>query len=165
MTPEIINRGEFIVVGTRTVAEIGDTDTDALWKTAFLPRYSEVPTDERRYYGVFNFLQNDPEGRIEYVAGVVTDSLENIPVGMVGWVVPGGKYAEITAVGQTGVAKACRDLMTEWLPDSGYQRMTSPMFAYTSDGQPDSPKAVWKVNIPIETPEELAQYETWLSEN
>lgn len=165
MTPEIIERDEFIVVGIRTVHEMGFEGAASLWEERFLPRQNEVKGLDRHYYGVFNFLPNDHEGRIEYVAGVVTDSLENIPLGMVGWVLPMGTYAEITAAGLAASTKAYRDLITEWLPDSGFQVVNSPMFAYTADKHPGSRKAMWKVNIPVETPDKLARYETWLREN
>lgn len=162
MIPEIIARNECIVVGIRTVMELGTDATGMLWKEKFLPRHAEIPCAENRYYGVFSMLPGDQgEGRVEYVAGVI-GTLENIPVGMVGWVIPEGNYAEAMAVGLQGVPQICRDIITDWLPDSGYKMVYSPMFAYTDDPQPDSPGAVWKVNIPVETPEALAQLEKWL---
>lgn len=163
MTPEIIDRDEFIVVGIRTVLDHGAQNTGTLWKDKFLPRHNELEGADRKYYGVFNILpDNQQEGRYEYVAGVVTNSLEDIPLGMVGWVIPASKFAEAEAVGLTGINRVCREVIADWLPDSGYEMMQSPMFAYTSDPHPDSEKAVWKVNIPIETPEVLAELESWL---
>lgn len=163
MTPEIVNRDEFIVVGIRTVLEMGAHTTGTLWKDKFLPRHSELVGADHCYYGVFNTLPDDQKGgRYEYVGGVVTNSLENIPVGMVGWVIPAGNYAEAEAIGLTGITQVCRDIITDWLPDSGYKMLANPMFAYTTSPHPDSSEAVWKVNIPIETPEVLAQLEKWL---
>ena len=162
MTPEIVARDEFIVVGIRTVLEMGAQGTGSFWKDGFLPRHSELEGADHCYYGVFNVLPDDSKGgRYEYVAGVVS-SLENIPVGMVGWVIPEGNYAEAEATGLTGINQVCRDVIAEWLPDSGYKMVASPMFAYTRDPQPDSPEAVWKVNIPVETPEVLEQLKKWL---
>lgn len=161
MSPEIIDRDEFIVVGIRTVMEMGAQTTGTLWKDQFLPRHNEIKGADRSYYGVFNSLPDDEKsGRYEYVAGVV-GSFEDIPVGMVGWVIPEGRYAESDAIGLAGINKVCRDVITEWLPDSGYKMVASPMFAYTDSAHPDSPDAVWKVNIPIETPEELEQLKKW----
>lgn len=165
MTPEIIERDEFIVVGIRTVLEMGAETTGTLWKEQFLPRHNEIKGADRCYYAVFNTIPDDKEGRFEYVAGVVTNSLEDIPVGMVGWVIPAGTYAEAAATGLTGINQGCRDIIADWLPDSDYQKVNSPMFAYTMDAQPDSSDAVWKINIPIETPEALAAMGTWLGEN
>lgn len=162
MTPEIIARDEFIVVGMRTVVEMGAQAGGSLWKDKFLPRRNEVPVSSAEYYGVFNFLPTEEgAGRYEYVAGV-QGSLENIPVGMVGWVIPEGNYAVAQAIGPAGVNQVCRDIITDWLPDSGYLLLHSPMFAFTRDQHPDSDTAVWMVNIPIETPETLAQLEKWL---
>lgn len=164
MTPQIINRDEFIVVGVRTVVELGAPATGTLWKDEFLPRHSELKGADRRYYGVFSALSSDKnDGRYEYVAGMAANSLEDIPVGMVGWVVPAGKYAEVSATGLTGIYQACRNTITDWVPDSGYKVIATPMFAYTDSPQPDSPDTTWKVNIPVETPERLAQLESWLS--
>ena len=161
MTPEIIARDEFIVVGIRTVLEMGAQSTGTLWKDDFLPRHNEIKNADKTYYGVFNTLPDgEKDGRYEYVAGVVSD-LENIPVGMVGWVIPEGSYAEAEATGLLGIGQTCRDLITEWLPDSGYQMVASPMFAYTTHKHPDSPDAVWKVNIPVATPEEIEKMKSW----
>lgn len=164
MTPEIIDRDEFIVVGIRTVLDRDALNTGTLWKDKFLPRHGELEGADRRYYAVFNELSNDQResGRYEYVAGVVTNSLENIPLGMVGWMIPASKFAEAEAVGLAGINRVCREVIADWLPDSGYEMMHSPMFAYTSDPHPDGEQAVWKVNVPIETPEVLAELESWL---
>ncbi len=164
MTPEIIDRDEFIVVGIRAVLETG-ISTGSLRKDQFLPRHVEIKSTDKLYYAVFNALPDDKCGRYEYVAGVVTNSLEDIPVGMVGWVIPAGKYAEAPVTGLLGIQPGCREVITDWLPDSDYQKMASPMFAYTEDQHPDSPEAVWKINVPIDTPEGLAQMDTWLSDN
>lgn len=162
MIPEVVAKDEFIVVGIRTVLEMGAQSTGTLWKDKLLPRHSELQAADRRYYGVFNRLPDDnKEGRYEYVAGVVANSLENIPLGMVGWVIPAGNYAEAEAVGLAGIAQVCRDVITDWLPDSGFAMLANPMFAYTTAEHPDSPDAVWKVNIPIERPEVLAELEKW----
>lgn len=161
MQPEIITRDEFIVVGVRTVFEMGAQSTGTLWKEMFLPRHAELQGAEHCYYGVFNALPDDKKGGLfEYVAGVVS-TLENIPFGMVGWVIPEGTYARTTATGLGGIGQVCRDVITDWLPDSGYKMVASPMFASTRDKHPDSPDAVWEVNIPVETPEALEALKKW----
>lgn len=162
MTPELVEREEMIVVGVRSILGLGEAASDSIWKNDFLPRRDEIPGTNKTYYGVFNLLPDDKEGRLEYVAGVLTDSLENIPFGMVGWILPTGTYAICEARGLHGVYQTCRDLATVWLPDSGYHRLASPMFAYTSETEPDKDDAVWKVGIPVEKTELLAQLETWL---
>ncbi|MCC8166833.1 MAG: GyrI-like domain-containing protein [Planctomycetes bacterium] len=172
MSPEIITRDEFIVMGIRSVLDDNAENTGTLWKDKFLPRHNELDGADRRYYGVFSLLSGSPEPafsaggdsddmRVEYVAGVV-GSLENIPLGMVSWVIPAGTYAEMEATGLAGIRVACRNLIADWLPDSGYRMVSSPLFAYTDSEHPDSEQAVWKVNIPVETPEELARLEKWM---
>lgn len=162
MNPEIVQRDEFIVVGIRTVIDAGVVTTGTLWKDEFLPRRNEVMEADNHYYAVFNnLLDHDKGSRYEYVAGVL-GSLESIPNGMVGWLVPAGKYAEVKATGLAGIARVCRDIITDWLPDSGYSPTSGPMFAYTEDNHPDSDAAAWKVNIPVETPEVLEELKKWL---
>ncbi len=161
MTPEIIDRDEFIVVGIRAVLEIGTRATDTLWRDRFLPRHNEIKGADHKYYNVFNALPGDTKGtRFECVAGVV-GSLEDIPEGMVGWIIPHGKYAQVKTLGLAGISTACRDLLADWLVDSGFKWVDSPVFAYTEDKQPDSPGAEWIVNIPVETPEEIEQLKKW----
>ncbi len=137
MTPEIIIKDEFIVVGIRTVLGVNAESTGTLWKNEFIPRRKELADSEPVYYGVFDALPDaaNPKGTggpYEYVAGVASD-LEHIPAGMVGWVIPGGSYAEAEATGLPGIARVCRELITEWLPDSGYRMADSPMFVRPHD--------------------------------
>ncbi len=170
MAPEIIDCDDFTVVGVRVVLEMGTSDTATLWREKFLP-LGQAPTDPRhRYYAVFNFLtetnsQDLAKGiagiRCEYVMGIL-GSLDNIPVGMVSWVIPSGKFAEATAKGIANIRDTVHRLIADWLPDSGYRMVPSPMFAYTENKNPEAEDAIWKVNIPVEKPEVLAQLENWL---
>lgn len=163
MAPEIIERDEFIVIGIRTVLTDGLAAAGNLWRSQFLPRRSEIKNMESRYYGVFNALAgHEKDKHYEYVAGVATDSLEDIPVGMVGWVVPAGKYAELEATGFAGIGAAYKDVFEKWLSESGYALVGTPIFAYTESQSPDAPDTIWKVNIAVETPEELARLANWL---
>ncbi|MDR3078375.1 MAG: hypothetical protein LBV15_06400, partial [Planctomycetota bacterium] len=101
-------------------------------------------------------------GACEYVAGVAASSLEGIPEGMVGWLVPAGQYAKITAVGLAGVVSGCRRFVAEWLPKSDYRLSESPIFFYAASEHPQAPDTVWKVNLPVEKPEELEPLKKWI---
>ncbi|MDR1744154.1 MAG: GyrI-like domain-containing protein [Planctomycetota bacterium] len=162
MTPEIVDRDEFIVVGVRAVLEVGALATGALWREQFFPRKGEVAGVDRKYYGVFNFPSGagGKPGRCEYVAGVAR-SLDSMPEGMVGWVIPSGKYARIHAAGLPGISPACRDLIAEWLPDSGFKRTDSPIVTCTAAEVPDSAGAEWEIYVPVETPEEVEYLKKW----
>lgn len=163
MIPEIVARDEIIVVGVRTIVEMGTQNPERLWREKFLPRQGEIAGIARCYYGVFSHLSDDNKGGLfEYVAGMAVDSLNDIPTGMVGWVIPAGKYAETEAAGMGNIAQVCRDLIADWLPDSGYKLLPSPMFAYTKSENPAAASAIWKIDIPMEKPEVLAQLGTWL---
>ncbi len=162
MAPVIVARDECIVVGIRAVLDACAESTGTLWKNEFLPRHGEIPNAANTYYGVFSIVPGgDARGRCEYVAGVLSD-LEHIPLGMVGWVIPGGSYAEAEAKGLPGIGQVCQALLTEWLPGSGYTLVESPMFACTTSEQPDAPDAVWKVHIPVSTPEQLEEMKKWV---
>lgn len=162
MTPEIVDRDELIVVGIRSVLEIDAGAVAALWKEHFFPRRGEVAGADNMHYGVFNFLpaEDGKPPRCEYVAGVM-QSLDSIPEGMVGWIIPAGKYARIRAKGLADIPCACRDLLAEWMPDSGFKQMDSPVFIRTAAARPDAPDAEWEINIPVETPEELENLRHW----
>lgn len=161
MTPEIVDREEFVVVGVRAVLAVDAGAVTALWREQFFPRRGEVNGEDGKYYGVFNFTPEEGKPpRCEYVAGVLR-SIDSIPEGMVGWIIPSGKYARIRATGLAAIPGACRDLLAEWLPDSGFRKMDSPIFTSTAAGEADAPGAEWEINIPIETPEELEKLKQW----
>ncbi len=171
MAPEIVDCDEFTVVGVRVITELGASDAGRMWKEKFLPLGKEPSDPEHRYYAVFNFLsdansQDLAKGiarlRCEYVMGVL-GTLDDVPVGMVSWVIPAGKFAEATAKGIDNIRSAVHTLIADWLPDSGYRMVPSPMFAYTESRNPAAKDAVWNVGIPVEKPEVLAQLENWLT--
>lgn len=162
MNPKLTETDEFIVVGVRAVLEPDAGAFASVWREKFLPRQDELPATGG-YYCVFNPLPHDPRKRWEFVAGRKTDSLENIPTGMVGWIVPSGTYACAEAAGIAALRQSCDDIVTSWLPHSGYRRVSSPMFA-SCDADPAGPDTAWQVGVPVETPEALAQIETWLGE-
>lgn len=161
MTPELIDRDEFIVVGIRVVLDTASPAAKTLWRDGALPRLSTIKTPDARYYGVFSPVPDGRDAlRFEYVAGVAS-TLDHIPEGMVGWVVPQCRYAQIRCAGIAGSFTACRQLATDWLPDSGFILADSPMFAFTDSKSPAEPGAEWTVCIPIETREELEQLKRW----
>lgn len=165
MTPQIIDREEFIVVGIRAVL---DPESDAacdFWKDLVARHGAEFTAGECRYYGVFDRLSEEKGGLYEYVGGMVAPSLEDIPVGMVGWIVPAGTYAEVEARGLAGGNEIRRAFIVDWLPDSGYQLAANPTFICTESPEPASPDAVWRVNIPVDTNEAVERMARWFSES
>lgn len=163
MTPEILERVEFIIVGIRSVLRLGESEEIGLWTERLLPRTAEIAPGKQEFYCVFGQIPGDLDGKFEYVAGVKTDSLENIPTGMAGWIVPSGNYAVAEARSLANIGPICREIITDWLPDSGYRRVKGPMFARAAGDGADPTKAKWTVNVPIETPEVLAQLDTWFA--
>lgn len=162
MDPKLTDTDEFIIVGVRAVLQPDAEAFASVWREKFLPRQEDLPMIGG-YYCVFNPLPRDPKKRWEFVAGRKTDSLEDIPTGMVGWIVPSGTYASAGADGLANLRQSCDAITTFWLPDSGYRRVSSPMFASCA-ANPVAPGTVWQVGIPVETPETLAQIESWLGE-
>ncbi len=161
MEPEITDRDEFIVVGVRAVMDVDAGAVSALWSSQFQPRRGDVGGSGGKYYGVFQLIPaNGKPSRCEYVAGV-EGGLDGIPEGMVGWVVPSGKYARIKAKGLAAIPGAYRDLMAEWLPGSGFKLVDSPIFTSTAAELPAGSDAEWEIHIPVETPEEADILKRW----
>lgn len=102
MTPDIVEKNGFIVVGIRSAWDLDPVLPGVLWTTSLAPRVDEItpaPGAENYSYVVFGRIHDDPGGYFEIVVGRVVDSLENIPTGMAGWEVPSGVYAVLEAEG------------------------------------------------------------------
>ena len=164
MTPEIVSKDEFIVVGVRAVLDLAGQDIGLLWKDKFLARQTELAAVDHRFHCVFNLFSDagGKPGRVEYVAGMVTNSLEDIPVGMVGWVVLHGVYVGLDAIGQIGISEAYQKIVSDWLPGSGYMLGHGPVFAFTDSLHPGSPETVWRMNVSIETIENMERLKKFL---
>ena len=163
MDVRVTDREELIVVGVRTVLDRRNQDTTVIWRDSFLPRQAELKNAGELVYGVLGGIPGEGDGFCEYVAGAAAASLEGIPEGMVGWLVPAGRYAEISVSGLAGVLPACREFASRWLPSSGFRLSESPIFFCSALASPYDRDAVWEVNLPVEKPGELETLKKWIS--
>ena len=165
MTPDIVEKNGFIVVGIRSAWDLDPVLPGVLWTTSLAPRVDEItpaPGAENYSYVVFGRIHDDPGGYFEIVVGRVVDSLENIPTGMAGWEVPSGVYAVLEAEGLEAVYSAYRAVVDAWLPGSGYALGDGPCFAASpSPGAPGDPKAPWRVHVSIRNVDDAADLAIW----
>ena len=158
MEPEIVVLNGFFVVGIRAILDSGERAAEILGK--FLAR--NPGNAGKSLYGVFGTIPGGDCADPEYLAGFAADSLENIPEGMAGWLIPPGKYARVGVTGFAAIAPACREAFSGWLPGSGFRLAPSPVFACSAEEHPASPETNWNIHFPLEEPGELEQLREWV---
>lgn len=165
MKPEIIDKPAFLIVGVRTLWNLTPEVPGSLWTNKVLPRRKEIkaaPGTESSAFGVFSPIPDSGGRLFDYVAGMMVTSLEDIPLGMVGWEIPEGTYVSVTTQGLTGIYKAYKDVVDGWLPGSGYVRVDGPVFSISSHiNNPADPSAFWQVNIQIKNPKVKSDVDMW----
>ena len=168
MKPVIIEKPAFLIVGTRALWNLAPEVPGMLWQSKMLPRRGEIkaaPGAENSAFGVFNPVPGSSGKLYDYVAGMMVTSLEEIPIGMVGWEIPEGSYASITAIGLSAVYKVYKDVVDSWLPSSGYTRVDGPAYCISSHiTNPSSPAAFWQVNVRIRNPKQKSLDDMWSTE-
>ena len=165
MNPTIINKPAFLIVGARALWNLTPEVPGILWQSKVLPRRKEIkaaPGAENSAFGVFNPVPGSGGKLFDYVAGMMVTSFEDIPIGMVGWEIPNGNYASVTAIGLNAVSKVYNEVIESWLPSSGYTRVDGPAYCISSHiNNPSSPSAFWQVNIRVNNPKQKSLAEMW----
>lgn len=165
MKPDIVEKPAFLVVGIRNVWDLNPQVLESLWQEKILPRRKEIkaaPGTENSAFGVFGPIPDNSEKLYEYVAGLMVPSLEDIPLGMVGWEIPAGIYAATTAQGLANVYPVYREVIDKWLPQSGYEAVNSPVFTISSNlEKPADPATYWQINVRIRNPRHKSEIEMW----
>lgn len=168
MKPEIIDKPGFLIVGVRAVWNFDVQIPKILWKEKILPRRKEIkaaPGTENSAFGVFGAIPDNRNGLYEYVAGLMVASLEDIPVGMVGWEISEGRYVTAPAKGLDNIYPVYKELVDTWIPTSGYQRMNGPVFTISSSlSNPTDPAAFWLVNVKVEKAGAKLELDSWTVE-
>jgi AraC family transcriptional regulator len=117
MEPAITTRGSFQVLGIQVRIEPMSADYRAIWEDQFMPHHDAVRAVARDpgYYGVY--FPCDEPGKVDLVAGMAVEELEQIPDGLVVREVPAGQYAvvecEMAEIGTTWGS-----VYGSWLPSS-----------------------------------------------
>ena|GEM_PF-2426788 len=165
MNPSIIDKPAFLVVGMRALWNLKPEIPASLWADKMLSRRKEVPAvpgTENTVFGIFSAIPDSGGKLFDYVAGMMVSSFENIPVGMVGWEVPGGTYVSVATRGLSSIYGAYREIVDKWLPGSGYVLVDSPVFCLSSQiSNPADPSAFWQVNVQIKNLKHLTGIEMW----
>ncbi len=159
MEPEIIEKGEFEIVGLKCKTSLSDNRVPALWQE-FIKRWGEIKNLAKpgEAYGVcLNEMQydyrefTDETEFTEIVGAEVTDS-ENIPEGMLTYTVPKSKYAVFTHKGKLDSLKNTYDyIYGVWIPASKYEVGTNCDFEFYDSRFKgiDNPDSEMFIYIPI----------------
>ena len=129
MTPRIVKCSEKTVIGiSSTMHHQHYGNIIALWKR-FMPRKKEIQNSMNteliamQIYSDFNTVEKP----FDIWACVEVSGLDGIPKGMTGLTVPEGTYAVFLQKGMDA-AKTYQQIMTQWLPNSGYEIDSRPHF-------------------------------------
>lgn len=165
MNPDIVEKEVCIVVGIRSVWDLNPELPGSVWREKVAPRLDELPTmrgNAKAAFIVFAPIPDDEQGRYEIVAGRLSDSLEAIPVGMVGWEVPPGVFAVVKSKGVKEIVPTYRQTIDRWLPGTGYEPGNGLVVAHTISGDVvDDPDTVWQVSIQLRNPADIGPFGIW----
>lgn len=143
MTPQIIAIDKKAVIGMQSAMHHNEYyKIIALWKS-FMPQrkaiHNAINKDFIAIQGYSDF--NAIEKAFDIWACVEVSNLEHIPDGMTSFIIPKGEYAIFLQKGMDA-SKTYQRIMTEWLPNSGYEIDNRPHFQVMGEtyknGSPDS---------------------------
>ena len=130
--------------------KIGD-----LWRS-FSPRRNEIKnnlTNEMISLAIYkpnHFVEFNPNNEFERWAALEVANFDNVPLGMEGFVLPGGLYAVFDYQGSSTDKSIFQYIMGTWLPTSNYILDDRPHFEVLGDkyknNDPTSEEEIW---IPI----------------
>ena len=134
MHPKFITCSEKKIVGMKSSMRHNQYEfIVSLWQ-GFMPRKKEIRTTRTnaliavQVYSDFN----DTEKPFDIWAGVEVSNLDNVPAGMIPFLIEEGDYAVFVHTGMDA-AKTYQRIMSEWLPNSGYEIDDRPHFQIMGD--------------------------------
>jgi AraC family transcriptional regulator len=129
MKPRLINRSAKKIIGIQSMMQPHQHgNIVALWQR-FMPRKKEILTVVNKdhiamqVYSDFNTLEKS----FDIWACVEVSSLDRIPKGMTGFIIPKGAYAVFLQKGMDA-SNTYQQIMTQWLPNSGFEIDDRPHF-------------------------------------
>ncbi len=159
MQPTIKYRDEATAMGM--VAQFKSTlnsDSDnltvipALWQE-FKMNLKKIPNGlQAQRVAIMNCSDKDElSNNMEYLAGILTEAFEELPMGFVQQTIPAGNYAEFTHRGpMKNIEHTMNYIYGSWLPKSGHERSAGPdVGIYPKDFDPNSSKSEIKLLIPL----------------
>lgn len=144
LSPRIVYKASFTVVGFALEGEISVRKGDALWGKLG-ERFAEIPhADPDAGFGVHTWV----DSKHQYLAGLAVRGNGVIPAGMTEQRFDAHIYAVFVHTGQmSGLAQTLGGILDEWLPGSGYERDGEFYFEYYDDrfkpGSGDSIIFLW----------------------
>jgi AraC family transcriptional regulator len=147
MEPKLVTKDAFKVIGMQVVEKPEKADFPGLWDR-FIKRSSEVEGALGTYYGV---CECHGEAGLCYTAAVDVPSLDKIPADMVGFDVPGGRYAVFTHKGLLSTLGATYNHIYQvWMPTADVDRAERPEFElYDERFDPNSEESEMDIYIPV----------------
>ncbi|MDP4178478.1 MAG: GyrI-like domain-containing protein [Bacillota bacterium] len=100
-----------------------------LWNV-FNKSYTKIKhkSSTNLYYGICDDMP-DEQGRFHYTACAEVDSIEEIPEGMEVKIIPDGKYAVYTYIGELkNLGDFYNSIFSKWMIESGYEIDYRPQF-------------------------------------
>ena len=153
MTPKIITKDSFMVVGTEYIGKNENGEIPQMWGNDFMPRINEITNvvNPNAFYGVCTCMKAVEIGMFSYIAGREVSSLEDVPSRMVGKTIPANTYAVFTHVGSlAALGSTWISIYDKWLPESGYEPSGDPEFEYYDERFKDeSDASELDIYIPI----------------
>jgi len=157
METRIINLSAMRVIGMEYVGKNENEEIHSMWGV-FFPRIGEVQGRIRA--GVTLGVCGDAceDGSFRYVAGCEVSADAPVPDGMSVFDVPAATYVVVTQRGvlsdeQYGLHAAVNYVYRDWLPQSGYQRASTPDMEWYDErfhfGQEDSEMDVYIPIVPV----------------
>jgi AraC family transcriptional regulator len=165
MTPRIEISEEKKLVGKRLKMSFAKYNIEELWRS-FMPRRKEIinslTTDliSMVVYKTNHFEDFKPTNEFVRWATIEVSDFENVPNEMETFVLPSGKYAVFSHVGDVSAfQKTSQYIYNIWLPNSEYIVDDRPHFEilghkYKND-DPNSEEEIW---IPIKTKQEKTNH-------
>ena len=145
MNPKILEVSEIKVIGLSTTIKMHEQHKIvALWKQ-FMPRKHELKTlvsEELIAMQIFNLQKNgEPDEDFDIWACAEVEDFNTMPQNLKSFTIPSGKYAVFLHRGMNA-SLTYQNIMTEWLPNSGYVIDDRPHFQVMGqtykNGSPDS---------------------------
>ena len=136
LEPKIVTKDEFMIVGAElrvknqdgeNFAEIPKFWSDFLNKN----RFDEIPNVVKNNISYGICCDCDPdESTFSYIIAQEVSSLETIPEGMIGRVIPKAEYLVFTAKGSIpdDLQETIKQIYGTWLPNSKYRHAGTPDF-------------------------------------
>lgn len=122
----------------------------------FAPRIREIlnfskdPDYGCASYVVCSCMERAEPGAFEYIACLPVSSIEKVPEGMVGKVVPEQTYAAMEAHGIKDIGPTYEYIIKKWLPSSDYLPGDGPDFElYPEEFDPEDPESSLYIFFPV----------------